>query len=180
MIERENVISLERKVFETIERTDHLMSLVPPDRLDWRPELPHAQQVTNDLGHLLGHLLDCLAGFCAVFHAAYPSELADFASLRALPVNQSCFPEEARTQMKLYADHIGRGFRHCTDADLSRRIPTVFVAKGETLLTLLLGNLEHLINHKYQLFFYLKLTGAPVSSRDVYAWRGSSEMQSLT
>jgi hypothetical protein len=52
-------------------------------------------------------------------------------------------------------------------------IPSVFVPEGESLLTLLLGNLEHLINHKYQLFFYLKLLGLPVTSRDIYHWRGA-------
>jgi hypothetical protein len=29
------------------------------------------------------------------------------------------------------------------------------------------------MNHKYQLFFYLKLAGLPVSSRDIYKWRGA-------
>jgi hypothetical protein len=33
------------------------------------------------------------------------------------------------------------------------------------------GNLEHLINHKYQLFFYLKLLAA-ASIPDLYRWRG--------
>jgi hypothetical protein len=170
---RGNVKSLENKVSETIERTDHLVELVPVGRLTWRPELPHGQPTASDLGHLLGHLLDCLAGFCAALYAAYPSELSDFASLQSLPVNHTCLPEEARKQMKIYADHIHRGFQQITDADLARRIPTVFVAEGETLLSLLLGNLEHLINHKYQLFFYLKLAGVAVTSKDIYARRGA-------
>jgi hypothetical protein len=169
---RGNVKSLENKVSETIERTDHLVELVPVDGLTWRPELPHGQPTASDLGHLLGHLLDCLAGFCAAFYAAHPSELSDFASLRLLPVNHACLPKEARKQMKIYADHIHRGFQQSTDRDLARRIPTVFVPEGETLLSLLLGNLEHLINHKYQLFFYLRLAGLAVSSKDIYAWRG--------
>ncbi|HMD39984.1 MAG TPA: DinB family protein [Candidatus Acidoferrum sp.] len=175
MFGRENAHSLESKVAETIERTDHLVSLVAVERLTWRPELPHGQPAASDLGHVLGHLLDCLAGFCAVFHAAYPSELADFGALKSLPVNRSCIPEDARRQMKIYAEHIHRGFQQSTDVDLSRRIPTLFVAEGETLLSLLLGNLEHLISHKYQLFFHLKLAGVAVNSRDIYTWRGTAE-----
>jgi hypothetical protein len=54
----------------------------------------------------------------------------------------------------------------------------VFVPEGESLMTLLVGNLEHLINHKYQLFLYLKLLGLPVSSRDLYHWRGAPVGQS--
>ncbi len=59
-----------------------------------------------------------------------------------------------------------------TDADLARRVPTVFVPQGETLLTLLLGNLEHLVNHKHQLFTCVRLLGGAVESRDLYAFRG--------
>ncbi len=173
--ERAIVEPIAEKVFEAIERTEHLVSLVPAECLDWRPQLPSHLPPANDLGHTLGHLLDCLSGFCAVFHVAFPVELADFAKLRSLPVNQFCSAEEARHSIKMYAGHIGRGFRCCSDADLARRIPTVFVPEGETLMTLLLGNLEHLLNHKYQLFLYLKLAGVTVSSRDIYRFRGTPD-----
>jgi hypothetical protein len=171
--ERAIVESVVEKVVETIERTEHLVSLVPADRVAWRPEFPAPLPPGNDLRHLLGHLLDCLSGFCAALQAAFPSELADFAELRSIAVNQSRVPEEAGRQIKVYRAHVERGLQCCTDGDLPRRIRTVFVPEGETLLTLLLGNLEHLINHKYQLFFYLKLAGVPVNSRDIYKWRGT-------
>lgn len=66
-------------------------------------------------------------------------------------------------------------FALCTDQDLARKIPTVFVPQGEALITLLLGNLEHLTNHKYQLFFYLKLLGVNVTSADLYSFRSNSQ-----
>jgi hypothetical protein len=47
----------------------------------------------------------------------------------------------------------------------------VFVAEGESVLTLLLGNLEHLINHKHQLFMYLKLAGVKVGTPDLDQFR---------
>ncbi len=173
------VDSLCDKVFETIERSEHLVSLVPASRLAWHPELPAGVPQGNDLGHLLGHLLDCLSGFCAAFHAAFPTELADFLELRSISADQFSPPEEARGKSKLYAGHIERGFRICTDEDLPRKIQTVFVPEGETLMTILLGNLEHLINHQYQLFFYLKLAGLPVTSRDIYALRGPARSGQL-
>ncbi|HEV3038281.1 MAG TPA: hypothetical protein VHA33_10940 [Candidatus Angelobacter sp.] len=40
-------------------------------------------------------------------------------------------------------------------------------------MTILLGNLEHLMNHKYQLFFYLKLLGIPAGTQDLYKLRGA-------
>jgi hypothetical protein len=51
-------------------------------------------------------------------------------------------------------------------------VPTLFVPEGEALFTILLGNLEHLINHKYQLFVYLKMLGVRVTTPDLYRLRG--------
>jgi hypothetical protein len=168
------VFSLAEKVHETVERTDHLVSLVPGHLLGWRPELPPGAAEVSELGQLLGHLLDCLSGFCAAFYRAFPTQLADFEELRSITVNQSCAPFEARAKIKLFEEHIRRGFKCCTDEGLATKIPTMFVPEGATLLTVLLGNLEHLTNHKYQLFFYLKLAGVTVGSRDIYTWRGVS------
>jgi hypothetical protein len=160
------VESLQLKLHEQIERTEHLIRLIPSDKIGWDPRLP---QASTDVGHLP----DCMAGFCALFYAAFPQQLGDFSGLESLPVNHFCGPEEALSCIRQYAAHIGHGFDLCTDNDLPRMIPSVFVPEGEPLATLLLGNLEHLINHKYQLFFYLKLLGFPVTSRDIYHWRGT-------
>jgi hypothetical protein len=45
------------------------------------------------------------------------------------------------------------------------------VPEGELLMTLLLGNLEHLISHKYQLLISLTLAGVAAGTRDVYRFR---------
>ncbi|MCI0618586.1 hypothetical protein L0244_36880, partial [bacterium] len=58
-----------------------------------------------------------------------------------------------------------------TDDDLILQVPTVFKPEGEALITILLGNLEHLINHKHLLFFYLKLIDIPITSKDLYQFR---------
>jgi DinB superfamily len=165
------VESIQLKLLEQIERTEHLIRLVPPDKLGWDPQL---HQGSSDVGYLLGHLLDCMAGVCAVFHAAFPQQLGDFSALQSLPVNHFCTPEETLRRIREYTARIGDGFDLCRDNDLVRMVPSVFVPQGEPLATLLLGNLEHLINHKYQLFFYLKLLGIPVTSRDIYRWRGTA------
>ncbi len=162
------------KILETIERTEHLVSMAPADRLAWHPEAAGNQAVPIDLGHVLGHLLSCVAGFCAALHAAFPSELREMEELRGLAVDHSCGPDEARGRIESYARHIAKGLALCTDEDLGRKIRTVFVPEGETLMTILLGNLEHLTNHKYQLFSYLKLLGANVGTPDLYRLRGGS------
>ncbi|MGA3239633.1 MAG: DinB family protein [Bryobacteraceae bacterium] len=156
--------SLLAKIDEQIERAAHLAGLLPENL--W--ESPSDSQGGWTAGDLLGHLLDCMAGFCAALHAAEPDELAHFLQLRELPVNLSIGPGEFRTRLKVYRAHIAEGFALLEDADLARSIPTVFVPAGVTLLTLLLGNLEHLINHKRQLFELLKRTGIKVGTADLY------------
>jgi len=163
--------SIRNKVREQIERTKHLIKLIPSDRIDWNPKWPSG---SSDFGHLLGHLLDCLAGFCAVFNAAFPQKFKGALELRSLPVNHACGAEEAIARIGVYVKYIEQGFKLCRDQDLQRMLPTLFTP-GESVMTLLLGNLEHLINHKYQLFVYLKLSGIPVTTGDIYCWRGNAD-----
>jgi uncharacterized damage-inducible protein DinB len=154
------------KIEEQIERTVHLTGLI--GNADWRPPVANAWSFAE----LLGHLLDCLAGFCAALSAASPERLAHFAALRDRPVNHACGPAEARERVELYRARIEEGMAAIRDVDLARKLPTVFVPEGESVLTLLLGNLEHLINHKHQLFVYLKLAGVDVKTADLYRLRG--------
>jgi uncharacterized damage-inducible protein DinB len=153
--------SLLAKIQEQIDKTEHLLALVPADRLDWTPAYPGAWSV----GAVVAHLVYSLTGFCAVLAAVEPERLAHFERLRS---------KDAVTNTDIYRRHIEEGFALITDADLGKSIPTVFVAGGETVLTLLLGNLEHLINHKHQLFSYLKEMGVAVGTPDLYCLRGSS------
>lgn len=155
------------KIEEQIERLSYLITLIPEDSTEWQP-VNDSMRVCD----LLGHQLETLAGFCAVLHRLYPDHLSHFASLREREVNHCCGIEEARQRIQDYRSCIEEGFALMTDEDLSRLLPTIFVSEGETILTLLLGNLEHLINHKYQLFFYLKLLGVRVSTPDLYHLRG--------
>lgn len=154
------------KLEEQIERTLHLIALIPDDKIEWQPQ-PESHRVCD----LLGHLLECLAGFCATLYAVKPDDLAHFGRLRTLPVNHCCDVNEASERIKDYLTHIRQGTALLEDRDLARRVPTVFVPEGEAVMTLLLGNLEHLTNHKYQLFFYLKLIGIPVTTADLYSIR---------
>ena len=155
------------KIHEQLDGAAHLIALLPPDCQDWAPAIPSAWPT----GILLGHLLDCAAGFCSVLCAFEPQRLGHFASLRELPVNHPCTPGEATRRLAQYRAHINEGFLLLRDTDLGRPVPTVFVSRGESVLTLLLGNLEHLINHKHQLLTYLKLLGVEVTSRDLYRFR---------
>ncbi len=155
--------SLWLKLREQIELTERLLKLLPADKLEWQP-LPETFRV----GDLLGHLLECLAGFCAALYVLRPDELSHFAALRELRVNHFCPVDEVCNRISDYQNHLEEGFALLTDDDLARKLPTLFVKEGEAAMTILLGNLEHFINHKYQLFFYLKLLGVRVETPDLY------------
>ena len=76
------------KIQEQIVGTLHLISLLPPDSLDWSPAIPGAWTV----GFLLGHLLDVLAGFCAVLAAARPAGLRIPMSSENYPSTTPAYP----------------------------------------------------------------------------------------
>jgi len=168
MAEHPICVSLLEKIHEQIDRTIHLINLLPEDRSTWKPGTPGAWPVEM----LLGHLLDCLAGFCAVLQAVEPARLAHFSELRNLPVNHPCSAAEAAGRIRLYNARIDEGFALLDDQRLGKSVATVFVAGGQTVLTLLLGNLEHLVNHKHQLFTYLQQMGVKVGTRDLYRFHG--------
>jgi len=155
-------------ILQNIAKTAQLVALIKLDQLSYSPSLSPGAAPLTDLGHLLGHLLDCLAGCCAAFYVAFPKKLASMQNLRKSQVNHFCEPAEALERIRIYRKEIERGFRLCTDQDLKRKLRTVFRPEGEPLLAILLANLEHLLNHKYQLFFYLRLLGEPVGTKDLY------------
>jgi hypothetical protein len=158
--------ALHGKVREQVELIDGLIEKLPEEQL---AGIPAAGGWSAS--RLLGHLLDCLAGMCAVLYAANPEALEHFGRLRGLPVNHCCGREEARGRLRQYGSSIAEGFAILTDADLARPIPTVFVPAGEPLLSLVLGNLEHITNHKHELFTRLKLMGVPAGTADLYRFR---------
>ena len=160
------------KIVEQIDLLEEMIARVPPDQVHSTPPLPSASFPTpRSLGEVLGHLLQCLAGFLAVSHAARPGELGFLLEMKNRRINHACDREEALQRIEEYRRHLHGAFAVLTDDDLSRVVGTVFVAEGQAVLTLLLGNLEHLINHKHELFYYLKLLGVPLTSRDLYRFR---------
>jgi uncharacterized damage-inducible protein DinB len=157
------------RIDDQVERVEHLVSLVPPGELAWTPPIPRAFSISV----LLGHVLDCLAGFCAVLYAANPQKLGRLLELKELPANQPMDPQRAARYLARYRDGIHEGFALLGDSDLERKVPTVFVPDGEPLMSLLLINYEHLASHKYQLFLYLRMLGREVGSRDLYRFSGA-------
>src|ERR1700676_3114757 len=94
--------SLLSKINEQMERANHLLGQLPAEHLDWTPPIPNSWPT----GRVLGHLLDCLAGFCAVLVAVNPERLAHFNRVREKPVNHACTASEAVDRIAVYQAHI--------------------------------------------------------------------------
>lgn len=171
---RLNSLSLDfwAKIDEQVELLTGIVARLPQGHLEWVPPMPETEApAPKCLGQVLGHLLQCLAGVLAVLHAAHPERLSGLMELKRLPVNHLCTESEALERIAQYRRHIREGFEVLEDEDLYRKTPTVFVRDGESLFTLLLGNFEHIVNHKHEVFVYAKRLGVPLVSRDLYRFR---------
>ena len=157
------------KIAEQIDHADRLLSLLPPAATGWRPPVPRDTRALWSVGELAPHLLECMTGFLAVLLRLRPGDLAGLERYRGLPTPESI--PALRDRMRTLRGEIESAFALLGLADLSVTVPTVFVPAGEPALTLLLGNLEHLINHKHQLFLYLRLMGIPAATSDLYRLR---------
>lgn len=166
--------ALLEKVRDQVDRCCHLLALVPPEDAEWGPTPAAPGRPLQTVAALASHLTECLAGFCAALHAAFPDRLGHFQELReawaAAPRQVGL--AEASGRLLEWLGHVEGGMALVEDTDLGRRLPTVFEPEGQTLATLLLANLEHLTHHKHQLYLYLRLRGAAVGTSDLYRLAG--------
>jgi hypothetical protein len=162
--------ALRDKIIEQLDTTDLLLARVPPEALAWRPPVPAGARPLWSTGELLPHLVESAAGFLAVLLRLRPEEMARVAKYRSTPLPDTV--DGVRRRLAEYRTELESGFALLQPADLAAVIPTVFVAAGESALTLLLGNLEHLVNHKHQLFTYLRLLGVDLGTPALYRLRG--------
>ena len=72
--------SLKDKVFEAIERTEHSGCAGSDGPPEMGAGVFRGQCASVESGHLLGHLLDCLAGFCAVLPLDFRRKCGSFSS----------------------------------------------------------------------------------------------------
>jgi DinB superfamily len=167
------------KIDEQADLLAGIVASLPQGQLHWVPPFAITKAPPpRPLGRALGHLLQCLAGFLAVLYAVHPERLGHFLELKRRRVNHLCRESECLERIAEYRRLIQEGFTCLTDRDLADLQPTVFVTAGEPVLTLLLGNLEHLVNHKHELFMYAKWMGVPLVSRNLYRFRPEADVQS--
>jgi len=148
--------ALRARMEEECELTARLLGMLPEGSEGWRPPYDGFS-----CGELAAHLVDTMAGFCAALGRRRDGwEWGREAAI-----------EESRRWFGNFREDAMERISAVGDEGLRRVVPTVFAPEGQPLLAILLANLAHLINHKHQLFTYLKLMGLEVGSRDLYRFR---------
>jgi hypothetical protein len=144
--------------------TVKLISLAPAGKLDWKP----GQGNYMNLGQLLHHLSTCPGGLVMAVNNAFPPSEA-FQKFVQEDLKNTKTPEVAGRELSRGWDEAKAALSRVSEADFQAKMVAVPWGPPMPLWRTCLGMAEHWANHKYQLFFYLKLLGQPVNTMTLYA-----------
>jgi len=150
-------------VMENYEPAEKLISMVPADKLNWKPG-----PTFMSFGQVLSHLSDGLGGGLeSLVSGNWPSmeEMEKGMKLENLP---SCSSQEALERLEKDKKVLRQVLDGMSEADFTSKVfsvPWGWKAKMERMGISFLG---HFTNHKMQLFTYLKLLGLPVDTQTLY------------
>lgn len=167
---------LRNEMEATYAATARLMDKVDSDRLEWKPE---SGSNWMTVGQLLRHITNACGAGCKGFVSG-DWGLAVGAKMEDLPPEEMLPPaekmpaiesiEEAKKLLSADKTLALRMIDQAGENDLANReiaapwAPGVTCALGRHLLQMV----QHLDQHKGQLFYYLKLQGKPVSTVDLW------------
>ena len=141
-----------------------LISLAPASKLDWKPGPGNVMS----LGQLLHHLSTCPGGLVmAVNNAFPPGDVFQKFVQEDLKITKT--PEIAGRELSRGWDEVKAALAGISPTDFQGRMVSVPWGPPMPMWRTCLGMAEHWVNHKYQLFFYLKLLGQPVNTMTLYA-----------
>ena len=141
-----------------------LILLAPANKLDWKP----GEGNYMSLGQLLHHLAGCPGGLVAAVNNAFPPAEA-FQKWVEEDLRNTKTPEVAGRELSRGWDEAKAALGRVSEADFQSKMVTVPWGPPTPMWRTCLGMAEHWVNHKYQLFFYLKLLGQPVNTMTLFA-----------
>jgi len=160
---------LESQVESAYRAADGLMKLVDEGSLGWRPTGGKNWMTT---GQLLEHMTSacgaCCKGFVTGDWGVGDASVEDMApSSEKMPSAKSV--KEARERLAADRKVALEMIRTSGETDLtSKSVPAPWDPTPRVLGEHLLNMVQHLIQHKGQLFYYLKLQGKPVDTSHLY------------
>lgn len=147
--------------------TEPLFRLVPPDQKDWKPT--ENSFTAGQMMHHMGQALRFNANGIQKNEWALPSLRHVFVSNRKTP---SASVEECVNAYREHSKYFLDIFSTMSNEEFQTgMLDTLQLGKAQKWRMSLFA-LEHHLNHKAELFMYLKLMGIKVTSRDLYGNMG--------
>jgi hypothetical protein len=140
-----------------------MLKMIPSDKLDWKPA-PNFMSV----GQLICHLGDGIgAELRMVINNSFPKpeEMAGLPELAKMP---ACNAQEALAKLDKDKATLHEILSIVTEEEFATKIVSVPWGWKSNLERMALDFREHFVNHKMQLFTYLKLLGLPVNTQTLY------------
>ena len=120
------------------------------------------------LGQLLHHLATCPGGLVMAINNAFPPGDV-FQKFIQEDLKNTKTPEVAGRELSRGWDEARAALSEVSDGDFQTKPVAVPWGPPMPLWRTCLGMADHWVNHKYQLFFYLKLLSLPVNTMTLYA-----------
>jgi uncharacterized damage-inducible protein DinB len=142
-----------------------LIGMAPADKLEWRPG-PNFMSV----GQVICHLVDGMGGdLRCLFTGEWPTtSMEQMAEMMKLENRPSCGVAEALNKLENDKAVLREFLDGISEEDFAHKpvsTPWGMQGKMEPMSIAFLG---HFLNHKMQLFIYLKLLGLPVDTGTLY------------
>jgi uncharacterized damage-inducible protein DinB len=150
-------------VMENFRPAEKLIGMVPADKLNWQPG-----PTFMNLGQVICHLSDGLGGGLEMLLGGkWPSmeEMEEGMKLENLP---SCNLQEALDKLEKDKKVLRQVLDGLSEEDFTNKVVSVPWGWTGKMELMAVHFLEHFMNHKMQLFTYLKLLGLPVNTQTLY------------
>lgn len=143
--------------------TRTLIQMAPADKLGWVP----GPQNFMTLGQLLHHLAGCPALFPLAVRDAMPAP-EEMPRITQEDLKNTATPDRALRVLQENLRQAKEAVGGISERDWGSRVIRVPWAKPMLLSRVLVDLAGHWLNHKMQLFFYLKMLGYPVNTMALY------------
>ncbi len=150
-------------VMESYRPAESMVRMVPADKIDWKPG-----PTFMTMGQLLYHLTGGLGAEFQMLLAnnwPKPEEMETAMKAENMP---SCGSEEALVKLGKDKATLQEVFGCLSEEDFAEKVVSVPWGWQYKFELMALHFHEHFLNHKMQLFTYLKLLGLPVNTETLY------------
>lgn len=139
--------------------TQNLMDMVDADKLDWQPPIGNNWMTVRQL---LQHLTaSCGATFKGFITNQWGPPEGEEAAIQSVAEAKALLAKDKQLALDMLAQ--------CSEERLATApTPAPWDPTGTILGQRLLSMVQHLNQHKGQLFYYLKMQGKPVGTRELY------------